>query len=250
MVPTSPRHCEVFIECATIVGGILLILGVALGFTNYLVDAEVPSRLIDGVQMHVQSKYLFLLLLNIALLVVYLRWKISKLGAGDFIAAPQTSDHMHFALAAQAWAGMVHVPSNDHFAELIDFIGVLHYKLPAFDIDKYEVTNAQYQDFVDQGGYRKPEYWKEKFIKDGKELSWRQAVDLFRDPTGRPAPSTWEGGHFPVGQANVPVSGVSWYEAAAYAVFAGKSLPTIGLWYQVAPADLAAYSVNQSNFNG
>ena len=61
---------EVFVECATIVGGILLILGVALGFTNYLVDAEVPSRLIDWVQTHVQSKYLFLLLLNAALLVV------------------------------------------------------------------------------------------------------------------------------------------------------------------------------------
>jgi C4-dicarboxylate transporter DctM subunit len=66
----SRDYREVFVECATIVGGILLILGVALGFTNYLVDAEVPSRLIDWVQMHVQSKYLFLLLLNIALLVV------------------------------------------------------------------------------------------------------------------------------------------------------------------------------------
>jgi len=66
----SRDYREVFIECATIVGGILLIMGVALGFTNYLVDAEVPSRLIDWVQMHVQSKYLFLLLLNIALLVV------------------------------------------------------------------------------------------------------------------------------------------------------------------------------------
>jgi C4-dicarboxylate transporter DctM subunit len=61
---------EVFVECATIVGGILLILGVALGFTNYLIDAEVPSHLIDWVQAHVQSKYLFLLLLNAALLVV------------------------------------------------------------------------------------------------------------------------------------------------------------------------------------
>jgi len=61
---------EVFVECATIVGGILLILGVALGFTNYLIDAEVPSHIIDWVQGHVQSKYLFLLLLNIALLVV------------------------------------------------------------------------------------------------------------------------------------------------------------------------------------
>jgi tripartite ATP-independent transporter DctM subunit len=61
---------EVFIECATIVGGILLILGVALGFTNYLIDAEIPSKLIDWVKSNVHSKYLFLLLLNGALLVV------------------------------------------------------------------------------------------------------------------------------------------------------------------------------------
>jgi tripartite ATP-independent transporter DctM subunit len=61
---------EVFIECATIVGGILLIMGVALGFTNYLVYAEVPAKLIDWVQANVQSKYLFLLLLNLALLLV------------------------------------------------------------------------------------------------------------------------------------------------------------------------------------
>jgi C4-dicarboxylate transporter, DctM subunit len=61
---------QVFIECATIVGGILLIMGVALGFTNYLVYAEVPSRLIDWVQTHVESKYVFLLLLNVALLLV------------------------------------------------------------------------------------------------------------------------------------------------------------------------------------
>jgi C4-dicarboxylate transporter DctM subunit len=61
---------EVFVECATIVGGILLIMGVALGFTNYLIDAEVPSKLIDWVRTHVQSKYVFLLLLNGVLLVV------------------------------------------------------------------------------------------------------------------------------------------------------------------------------------
>ena len=61
---------EMFIECATIVGGILLILGVALGFTNWLIDAEVPGKLIDWVRANVHSKYVFLLLLNVALLVV------------------------------------------------------------------------------------------------------------------------------------------------------------------------------------
>jgi C4-dicarboxylate transporter, DctM subunit len=60
----------VFVECATIVGGVLLIMGVALGFSNYLVNADVPARLIDWVQANVHSKILFLFVLNIALLVV------------------------------------------------------------------------------------------------------------------------------------------------------------------------------------
>ena len=61
---------QVFIECATIVGGVLLIMGVALGFTNYLVNAEIPARIIEWVQANVHSKFLFLFVLNIALLVV------------------------------------------------------------------------------------------------------------------------------------------------------------------------------------
>jgi eukaryotic-like serine/threonine-protein kinase len=112
------------------------------------------------------------------------------------------------------------------------------------------VTNRQYQDFVEHGGYQKRQYWKQKFVKDGQEITWEQAMDLFRDPTGRPGPSTWQGGHFPGGQEDYPVSGVSWYEAAAYAEFAGKSLPTLTQWYRAAPSDLAVYSINQSNFSG
>ncbi len=59
----------VAIECATVVGGVLLIIGVAVGFTNYLVDAQVPSLLIAWTQAHIHSKYVFLLLLNFALLL-------------------------------------------------------------------------------------------------------------------------------------------------------------------------------------
>ena len=68
----SLRHdyMRVCVECATVVGGILLILGVALGFTNYLVDAEIPTRIVDWVLGHIHSKYVFLLLLNVCLLVV------------------------------------------------------------------------------------------------------------------------------------------------------------------------------------
>jgi eukaryotic-like serine/threonine-protein kinase len=178
----------------------------------------------------------------------YFRWKLSKNGASEFLSAPVTADAMQFAFepASDVRAGMVAVPGGV-FANLIGFIGWVGFPLPAFDIDSYEVTNREYQKFVDDGGYQKREYWKEKFLKDGKDLTWEQAMELFRDPTGRPGPSTWEAGHFPAGKDEYPVAGVSWYEASAYAAYAGKSLPVLGEWYQAA-GDIKPFSLNQSNF--
>jgi tripartite ATP-independent transporter DctM subunit len=57
-------------ECVTLIGGVLVILGVAVGFTNYLVGAEVPARLLAWTQGHIQSPLMFLLALNVFLLVV------------------------------------------------------------------------------------------------------------------------------------------------------------------------------------
>jgi tripartite ATP-independent transporter DctM subunit len=57
-------------ECATLIGGVLVILGVALGFTNYLVDAEIPTLALEWVQSGIESKLVFLLVLNLFLLVV------------------------------------------------------------------------------------------------------------------------------------------------------------------------------------
>ena len=63
----APR---VMAECGLLVGGVLLILGVALGFTNYLIDAQVPNRALEWVTASIQSRWVFLLLLNLVLLVV------------------------------------------------------------------------------------------------------------------------------------------------------------------------------------
>jgi C4-dicarboxylate transporter, DctM subunit len=60
---------RVVAECGMLVGGILLILGVALGLTNYLVDAQVPDRLVDWVTHSIDSRLAFLLALNGLLLV-------------------------------------------------------------------------------------------------------------------------------------------------------------------------------------
>ncbi len=99
-----------------------------------------------------------------------------------------------------------------------------------FFIGKYEVTNREYKAFVDAGGYLKREYWKHSITNDGKELSWEEAMKEFVDQSDQPGPSTWIGGDYPEGEGEYPVSGVCWYEAAAYAEYAGMSLPTAAHW--------------------
>lgn len=61
---------RVMSECGLLIGGVLLILGVSLGFTNYLVDAEIPARAVKWTTSTIHSPFLFLLLLNLFLLVV------------------------------------------------------------------------------------------------------------------------------------------------------------------------------------
>ncbi len=61
---------KIIIDCATLIGGVLIILGVAMGLTSYLVDAQIPMRLLNLVQSMISSKYAFLILLNVFLLAV------------------------------------------------------------------------------------------------------------------------------------------------------------------------------------
>lgn len=57
-------------ESMVLVGGILIILGVAMGMTNYLVDAQVPMKMFDWVSQYISSRLMFLLILNVFLLIV------------------------------------------------------------------------------------------------------------------------------------------------------------------------------------
>lgn len=89
-------------------------------------------------------------------------------------------------------------------------------------LDRYAVTNAEFQNFVDAGGYEQLEFWPEEALP---------AMFDFVDQTGLPGPRYWRDGHYESGgQANLPVVGISWYEAAAYARWVGKILPTDAQW--------------------
>jgi len=164
---------------------------------------------------------------------------------GDAVEGNVTLDE-----AGKTPPGMVRVSPAKYFKTLFipGYEGMPELALKDYWIDQYEVTNRQFKAFVDQGGYQKREYWKVDFQRDGKRLSWEDAMALFRDAAGRPGPKDWVQGEYPKGQDDYPITGISWYEAAAYAEFSGKSLPTIYHWNRAAGPFSAAFIVPASNF--
>lgn len=128
--------------------------------------------------------------------------------------------HRQLFTAQDTPSGMVHVAGTETDTGFV----------PEFWIDRFEVSNRQFREFVQAGGYTRRELWPETFTDGERVLSWEQAMALFVDQSGRPGPSTWIGGTYPEGAVDHPVAGVSWYEADAYARFRGRSLPTGTHW--------------------
>ena len=135
----------------------------------------------------------------------------------------------------------MYLPGLDHLEPL---------PTTAFAMDRHEVTNGDYKRFVQAGGYSDPKYWRQPFADGGRELAFEEAMARFTDHTGRPGPSTWEVGSYPEGHEDYPVSGVSWYEADAYAEWAGKNLPTIFHWNRVAFTVASSRIIPLSNLAG
>jgi predicted esterase len=144
---------------------------------------------------------------------------------------------------------MVRIPGGAFAPELLQLRSLPTRTLGDFLVDRLETTNAEFKRFVDAGGYTRREFWNETFIKDGKTLTWEEAMALFTDRTGRPGPATWEGGDFLPGTGDLPVGGLSWYESAAYAKYAGKSLPTLYHWVRAAGTSASPYVVPGSRFD-
>lgn len=122
------------------------------------------------------------------------------------------------------------------------------YDLADFLMDAREVTNKQYRAFVDAGGYANRALWDSTITRDGNPMAWDAAMALFVDRTGRPGPASWEGGAPQRETEDLPVGGVSWYEARAYARFAKKELPTVYEWNAAAIPEAARWVVPTGRF--
>ena len=98
-----------------------------------------------------------------------LRWRITKEGfepveatsdPSRSVTLPRLHARPAWAPCPRAWCGSP--------ADTSSSATILRVKLDDFWLDRYEVTNRQYKEFVDQGGYREAEYWKQPFVKEGR----------------------------------------------------------------------------------
>lgn len=100
--------------------------------------------------------------------------------------------------------------------------------LPAYFMDRTPVTNDQFRRFIEAGGYNNPDYWPEA-IAAGR---WQQGMYIDYNNKPRQQPVMWDSEKW--NSDDQPVVGVSWYEALAYARWAGKRLPSEAEWEKAA----------------
>ena len=165
--------------------------------------------------------------------VGFFRWRLEKPGYSPIKAVHSTWDIGFDGPLLRANNLFRRLERTDETPDGMVFVegGTTPYgKVPGFHIDRYEITNHQFKEFIDAGGYGNPKYWLHEFVDQGVRLSKVEAIAEFVDQSGRPGPSTWLGGTYPAGEGDHPVSGVSWFEADAYAAYTGRSLPSSSHW--------------------
>ena len=183
----------------------------------------------------------------------FFRWKAERVGYAPVEWAAEASPNTEVLKLDPADGlppGMIRVLGGKHAPWSFSFTPLPEITLPDFLIDRHEVINRQFKEFVDAGGYQRPEFWKVPFILNGRMIAWEDAVSRFKDKTGRPGPAVWELGSYLEGQEGYPVSGVSWYEAAAYAEFTGKTLAPVYCWTYAAGFELSSFILPKSNMAG
>lgn len=156
------------------------------------------------------------------------RFGLIAAAAADLQAHPQfrtalakAQQHIDetFALVPEGFVSLVQTINDEPGCTEADF------ETAPFLLARHAVTNEEFQRFVDAGAYEDYQLWP--------EAVWPHLID-FKDLTGQAAPRFWRNGRHDQRLARNPVVGVCWYEAAAFAAWAGYRLPTEAEWQMAA----------------
>lgn len=159
----------------------------------------------------------------------------SAFGRSEFRAGGSAVDmSLTLSLSDAVPADMVAVPGGMYTLVSSDVPVGLRADLQPYFFDRYEVTNRRYAEFVRSGGYSTTALWQ-RAAADGVDRS------TFVDRTALPAPRGWTSQEVPPGEDRHPVTGVSWYEAAAFCASVGKRLPTLYEWEKAARNGIASH---------
>ena len=134
----------------------------------------------------------------------------------------------------------------------LNFPGLDHLPNVAFGpylMSKYEVTNSEYQKFVDDDGYDNSEYWDFPITLDGEVFEFEKIIETFIGEFGKKGPKNWTYSKHPKDQENYPVTGISWFEARAYANYMDMSLPNVYQWSNSANLGWSSAFVPKSNYS-
>lgn len=145
---------------------------------------------------------------------------------------PEASIRVELLPEEAVHEGMVFVPGGPYSVASRNLQGLLA-NLGDFFLDRYEVTNADFAGFVAAGGYAAPEHWSALFTDDRVQEP-ATVLEGFVDRTDLPGPRNWSGQTPPAGEEDHPVTGITWYEAAAYCSFQNRRLPSFFEWEKAA----------------
>ena len=155
---------------------------------------------------------------------ILLRPKIARTLEADHFSAVQTEFQKEYALIQAGeivladWTFEESDPPPHQMAKRCEQVN-------AFYLDRFIVTNHQFKEFVSDKGYDQQSLW---------DVAIWPRVSEFVDRSSTPGPRFWDAGGYGPGEDDWPVVGVSWYEADAFARWAGRRLPSDAEWVKAA----------------
>ena len=166
----------------------------------------------------------------------------------EFLGAPEDARKLNLNGLSSTPKGHAFIPGREEPNMWFPGIHLGKISYTPFSISKTEVSNIEFQAFVDSDGYSDPKYWDFPIEIDGTEYTWNKTIKRFTGKYGKAGPANWLYGKHPEHQGSFPVTGISWFEARAYARFKKMRLPNVFQW--LVSARLSGFVGTLPNISG